>query len=220
MDITPPLEEEEEDCSSRRVYRTRRHTNASPACIIGITRKPTMLLLYTGLGLYIFSMFVVDHLFACIPPQWKLFFYSVLCTAGVVPSSSIIVFHLKHTHIHTSALNRPSQASSLSCAPSIYIWYDGLYNIFSFLLYDLLASSILDLFFFFSFLFTDGKLYTGLGSDINPCKSEWLQCWRTGWHARRLYRRRSTGRMSGYNNIISAQDCIYLNFTSSSAARR
>jgi hypothetical protein len=36
----------------------------------------------------------------------------------------------------------------------------------------LLASSILDLFFFFSFLFTDGKLYTGLGSDINPCKSE------------------------------------------------
>jgi hypothetical protein len=118
MDITPPLEEEEEeDCSSRRVYRTRRHTNASPACIIGITRKPSAVLLYTGLGLYIFSMFVVDHLFACNPPQWKLFF-SVLCTAGVVPSSSIIVFHLKHTH---TRLYRTGRVKLRPCrAPYIY----------------------------------------------------------------------------------------------------
>lgn len=151
MDITPPLEEEEEDCSSRRVYRTRRHTNASPACIIGITRKPTMLLLYTGLGLYIFSMFVVDHLFACIPPQWKLFFYSVLCTAGVVPSSSsIIVFHLKHTH---TRLHRTGRVKLRPCREPPPYTYDMMAytTFFPFLLYDLLASSILDL--FFSFLF-------------------------------------------------------------------
>lgn len=106
------------------------------------------------------------------PPQWKLFFYSVLCTAGVVPSSSsIIVFHLKHTH---TRLHRTGRVKLRPCREPPPYTYDMMAytTFFPFLLYDLLASSILDLFFFFSFLFTDGKLYTGLGSDINPCKSE------------------------------------------------
>lgn len=126
--------------------------------------------------IYIFSMFVVDHLFACIPPPMETFFFvSVLCTAGVVPSSSIIVFHLKHTH---TRLHRTGRVKLRPCrAPPPYTYDMMAYTtFFSFLLYDLLASSILDLF-FFSFYrwkvisYTPDSALTSIHANRNDCSA-------------------------------------------------
>lgn len=137
------------------------------------------MLLYTGVWGYIYIFNVCSRSLVCVypPSNGNFFFVSVLCTAGVVPSSSIIVFHLKHTHTHTR-LHRIGRVKLRPCrAPPPYTYDMMAYTtFFSFLLYDLLASSILDLF-FFSFYrwkvisYTPDSALTSIHANRNDCSA-------------------------------------------------